>query len=204
MHGMKVNDSQYIHSTTLTLDISKVHTWACGETVVLFWYNHHNLQYQQNSSSAFRFFFYRLSVLLSILVSSSSFSPSHTPALYPSFLFPRLSRCHSALCLFHVSLCALRSVKQLCNPELRRSRPARRWNFPFSDGLLSVVQVPLHPFVTLCFWFWCLIRCAEFKYRPNCFSHHHLNLVFDQIGKKTLQLITPNSWIWNNIHLWER
>lgn len=70
MHGMKVNDSQYIHSTTLTLDISKVHTWACGETVVLFWYNHHNLQYQQNSSSAFRFFFtasqcsYRSSCLL--------------------------------------------------------------------------------------------------------------------------------------------
>lgn len=189
---MKVNDSQYVHSTTLTLDISevffsakKVHAWACGETVVLFWCNHHNLQYQPNSSSAFRFFFYHLSVLLSILVSSSSFSPSHTPALYPSFLFPRLSRCHSALCLFHVSLCAQQSVKY-CNPELRWSRPARRWNFLFSDGLLSAVQVPLHPFVTLCLRFWCLLRCTEFKYRPNCFSHHHLNLVFDQIGKKTL------------------
>lgn len=65
---MKVNDSQYVHSTTLTLDISevffsakKVHAWACGETVVLFWCNHHNLQYQPNSSSAFRFFFFTTS-----------------------------------------------------------------------------------------------------------------------------------------------
>lgn len=189
---MKVNDSQYVHSTTLTLDISEVFfllkrctlepvekRWYFSDVIIIIY----NINQTHHPPSDF--FFYHLSVLLSILVSSSSFSPSHTPAVYPSFLFPRLSRCHSALCLFPVSLCAQQSVKY-CNPELRWSRPARRWNFLFSDGLLSAVQVPRHPFVTLCLRFWCLLRCTEFKYRPNCFSHHHLNLVFDQIGKKTL------------------
>lgn len=185
---MKVNDSQYVHSTTLTLDISEVFfllkrctlepvekRWYFSDVIIIIY----NINQTHHPPSDF------FSVLLSILVSFSSFSPSLTPAVYPSFLFPHLSRCHSALCLFHVSLCAQQSVKY-CNPELRWSRPARRWNFLFSDGLLSAVQVPLHPFVTLCFRFWCLLRCTEFKYRPNCFSHHHLNLVFDQIGKKTL------------------
>lgn len=134
MHAMKVNDSQYVHSTTLTLDISEVFfplkrctlepvekRWYFSDIIIIIY----NINQTHHPPSDL-FFFNHLSVLLSILVSSSSFSPSHTPALYPSFLFPRLSRCHSALCLFHVSLYAQQSVKQLCNPELRRSRPARR------------------------------------------------------------------------------
>lgn len=131
MHGMKVNDSQYVHSTTLTLDISEVFFplkrctlepvekwWYFSDVIIIIY----NINHTHHPPSDFFFFFNHLSVLLSILVSSSSFSPSHTPALYPSFLFPRLSRCHSALCLFPVSLCAQQSVKY-CNPELRWSRP---------------------------------------------------------------------------------
>lgn len=134
MHGMKVNDSQYVHSTTLTLDISEVFfplkrctlepvekRWYFSDIIIIIY----NINQTHHPPSDFFFLTtsqcsYRSSCLLPLS------APRTLLLCILPFFFPRLSRCHSALCLFHVSLYAQQSVKQLCNPELRRSRPALR------------------------------------------------------------------------------
>lgn len=157
MHGMKVNDSQYVHSTTLTLDISEVFfplkrctlepvekRWYFSDVIIIIY----NINHTHHPPSDFFFFLttsqcsYRSSCLLPL-------SAPRTLLLCILPFYFLVSHAATRLCACFTCLCVHSKVSSI----VILNSDGLVLKFSVFGCLLSAVQVPLHPFVTLCLRF---------------------------------------------------